>query len=122
MTLQRFTVFCVCAIGIGWVGMLLIVSGHRDDAETVFRDPRDRTTVILAHVKGQVSERLANHEPFPSSLRDLPSLPESVLRDAWGREIQLERTGSHYAVRSAGPDGHFKTSDDLVVEGSIGVP
>jgi hypothetical protein len=49
-------------------------------------------------------------------------LPKAGIRakhkDAWGHPMRVELVAKHdfvYAIRSAGPDGHFFTSDDLVV-------
>jgi hypothetical protein len=48
---------------------------------------------------------------------------ESEVRrsDAWGNSFELEIGISNFTVVSAGPDGEFKTEDDLTASGVRGV-
>jgi hypothetical protein len=41
--------------------------------------------------------------------------------DVWGREIHYRYEEQWYAVRSAGPDGEFHTSDDIFGWGRLGL-
>jgi len=52
----------------------------------------------------------------------LPSVDEAQeliaeFEDAWGNALRYEPSGDDFTIRSAGPDGVFDTSDDIVSSG-----
>lgn len=44
---------------------------------------------------------------------------KAALRDAWRIPFRYESTGSVFRIESAGPDGTFGTSDDIVTEFNV---
>jgi hypothetical protein len=60
---------------------------------------------------------------LPLSLRPIPSfsrLNMEDIGDIWRRPLRYSRNGREFAVHSAGPDGAFATSDDIVASGQLG--
>lgn len=60
---------------------------------------------------------------LPLSLRPVPSfsrLDMEQIGDIWQRPVRYHRDGRAFALSSAGPDGTFDTSDDIVVSGQLG--
>ena len=53
-------------------------------------------------------------DPQDRQLWTDPMLQE-VPSDAWGNDFQFTDFGSHFTIRSAGPDRNFGTADDMVV-------
>lgn len=54
---------------------------------------------------------------FEQWMRGRYQMFESTV-DSWGNGYRLELRGQMLRIVSAGPDGEFGTSDDLIVEGS----
>jgi len=53
---------------------------------------------------------------------ELPSVDEgheliAEFEDSWGNALRYEPSGDDFTIRSAGPDGLFDTSDDIVSSG-----
>ncbi|MES9957093.1 MAG: hypothetical protein ABW086_08590 [Sedimenticola sp.] len=59
-----------------------------------------------------------NQVTLPQLRRDL-GLPAEDFLDSWGINIRYEPGEGGYKFRSAGPDGAFGTSDDLLSEGLL---
>ena len=60
---------------------------------------------------------------LPLSLQPVPSfsrLPTQEIGDIWRRAVRYRPQGRDFEVRSAGVDGTFDTSDDIVVSGHLG--
>lgn len=89
--------------------------------ETMLRDPRDLTMVQLVILQGYTHRYWNANRRLPLALDSLASLDPEVARvnsvDGWGHEVRFQSTVSEYELRSAGADGTFDTSDDLVVTG-----
>lgn len=76
------------------------------------------TKVNLAGLEKMVLAFLSQEGRLPSSLEELRQarLLLGAAFDAWGREIRLETSGqTAFRLISAGPDGQFGTSDDLIL-------
>jgi general secretion pathway protein G len=85
------------------------------------------TQVTLRKVSGQIQQYYSFQTPpaLPDSLSELTNPPggesayakETDLKDAWGQEIQYEKSGNKdYKLRSSGPDGQDGTEDDIEYE------
>ena len=46
--------------------------------------------------------------------------PAGLRKDAWGRQLRYRPNGLRFEVRSAGSDGVFETTDDIVAFGQLG--
>lgn len=85
------------------------------------------TQVTLRKVSGQIQQYYSFQTPpaLPDSLSELTNPPggespyakETDLKDAWGQEIQYEKSGNKdYKLRSSGPDGQDGSEDDIEYE------
>lgn len=85
------------------------------------------TRVALRKISGQIQQYYSFQSPpaLPDSLTELINPPggesayakDTDVKDAWGQEIQYEKTGNKdYKLRSIGPDGQDGTEDDIEYE------
>jgi len=75
------------------------------------------TGVNLESLSREVLTYAAEGEGLPESLEALRRFhpTAATLPDAWGRKIRYERlSDASFRLRSAGPDGAFDTTDDIV--------
>ncbi|MEO8900190.1 MAG: hypothetical protein ABI627_01585 [Polyangiaceae bacterium] len=80
-------------------------------------DPAFQTRGLERHVRG-VLERARTKTSDCRTLTqlvDAKMLPQLDTLDAWGHPLQLNCEGRHFSLRSAGLDGRFDTSDDVVM-------
>ena len=70
----------------------------------------------VADVLHRVSARNPNGRDLTKVVAEMTDARRPELRDAWGGLLRIERQAQsgYYMVRSAGPDKHFETGDDLV--------
>ena len=104
---------------------------HSDSAAAIAEAFRDfeaflRTTPIhsLSILNYRIAEFACHRGRLPRDVAEvtaavsipplLAALEERTYRDAWGRPVRYMARPPGYEVRSAGPDGHFGTTDDLV--------
>jgi len=85
--------------------------------------PSQETAVKLRIVHVLISTYCKERNTLPSRLSSVLSVravdpllkpdPEYLV-DGWGRPIRYRLVRSNYEIRSAGPDGRFRTADDIV--------
>jgi hypothetical protein len=97
-------------------------SQRADTDEVVYRDPRRLTVMKLRVIQQQIDSVLAVGALLPKSTDSLlgqlaPADREYWAQDAWKHPIRIDSVAAGYRVRSAGPDGIYGTSDDIVVMG-----
>jgi len=95
--------------------------GIVDTDRTLFPDPVDRTAVRMEALRRQITLYFESHGAAPDRVdQSYPPGPErewivDYRHDAWGREYRYTPLRTDYELRSAGADGQFGTSDDIVV-------
>ena len=103
------------------------VAGAPDDIvasrDSVLPHPRpepERTTrARLGILQTLVTGYERREGSLPERLEDTPAagvLPDAWRVDGWDRPVEYARRDDTFEVRSAGPDGRFRTGDDLVVQ------
>lgn len=67
--------------------------------------------------------RAQHHNVWPKDWKDLTEKDKEGHRqlreipmDAWATELRYEREGTRFFLRSAGPDGEFDNTDDIVMD------
>ena len=99
-----------------------------DSERTWFPDPVDRTQFKLRQLERLAAVFEAEHAYPPASLiaalpPGLDSAAESrALEDSWTTPFRYVASDSTREIRSAGPDRHFETGDDLLVRWRRGAP
>jgi hypothetical protein len=85
-----------------------------DTEETLEPDLRIRTWDRIYVVRRRLLQADAGGR-VPGGLSELVHPDDFIdyVRDAWRRELGYTRAGSHFEIRSAGPDGCFNTADDI---------
>jgi len=73
---------------------------------------------------GAISLFKLDNQSYPESLNDLVERPEGMSSwigyleqlpvDPWGNPYEYTKDGKKFQLRSAGPDGQFKTDDDVL--------
>lgn len=94
-----------------------------DSEEEVFRDPSDQARIRLTFARQHLERRRSENRKMPESLEEVFVGMSKDRRaylelDPWNRAIRLSLDSSGYQLRSAGPDGVFNSSDDVVVAGT----
>lgn len=90
-----------------------------DTEEMLIPNPIERTENRLYIVRTYLircfrrTNRLPEH--FTECLPPRQSISHPLDKDSWGKGIVYSRTGDRFELRSAGPDGRLRTSDDLVI-------
>jgi hypothetical protein len=87
------------------------------DANQRIREELTRTNMIT--LKNAIEYFIANEGRTPTDLKELSMrrLLAGDTSDAWGRPLKYERiSDSNFRLVSAGKDGKFGTSDDIVGE------
>ena len=90
-----------------------VVNTNRFETEAGRTLPRDKYPVYWTRYRTQLLAQLRQ-----ISARDLAKFGEIEFRDAWDTKLRVENVPgdprrTHYLLRSAGPDKHFNTGDDL---------
>jgi len=94
----------------------------------VFTDPVDLTRVRLVRLRGWIQDHARHTGEPPAALREViperiaPRTRRDMARDGWGRKVRYSRSQDDFEVRSAGPDGRFGTTDDLIATRSTFPP
>jgi hypothetical protein len=94
-------------------------AGITDTDSDIWPDPMERTEVRIEVLRRYLADHFASEGAWPASLaavlptgRDDPIVGYGV--DAWKRAFRYVPADTDYELRSAGPDGRFETSDDIV--------
>lgn len=77
---------------------------------------KKRDTINSCHqISAALEQYKQSTKAYPSSLTDLRN-PLLASHDQWGNpyHYQSQENGAHFILTSAGPDGKFSTTDDLV--------
>ncbi len=108
----------LAAIGLTTLGLAVVLGALLN----AHRDPPELTTTVgrMHRLKTVLDERL-ERGPLPITLTELvtahPPAERVPIQDSWRREMRLIRHSDRvYQLRSAGPDGVFGSSDDIVVD------
>lgn len=93
-------------------------TGLQTEIDALAESKVELTKVTLETLEKMIEGLLAQEDRLPADYREIRRFhPAASFRDAWGREIQYERTSeTSFRLASAGPDGAFDTADDLVRE------
>ena len=92
-----------------------------DTEETLFGDAVSRTEFRLRTIARGVSRHDSAYGRLPAAIDGseliLPTFQprERFVLDAWNRTIEYTPSDSGFALRSAGADGRWHSSDDIVV-------
>jgi hypothetical protein len=81
-------------------------------------DPNQVTGKNLIRYARQVDGHGRNMGALPVTLRQVVSNRDLV--DSWGRPVRYTVRGRGFDLSSAGADGSFGSSDDIIVEGVLG--
>ena len=79
--------------------------------------PAGRTSLTMSYLASSLKLLLVADENNKNqqAINDfVATLENGEIKDGWGNSIQIETEPSEYLLRSAGPDGNFRTGDDLV--------
>ena len=93
--------------------------------ETLYgSDPLSRTRVRMGESQYLLRHYCESHGRYPATLVEVLPTPRSdwiVIYDfdGWDRPLQYRGNDRDYELRSAGPDRHFNTVDDVIGTGSI---
>ena len=110
----------VVSISLRFVNAVLASSA--DTEEGLWPDPRERQGVRLQFLSSRIQLYASRHNgELPTDLAALANSVPSGERvsetrlfiDVWGRPVTYEPTGTMFTLRSAGPDGAWRTGDDL---------
>ncbi len=86
--------------------------------------PKSLTITLITgdEIRSALVVEYFNHDTFPDSISQLVDrglVDASMLIDGWGNEFHYRKLEDRYDLTSAGPDGDFSTSDDLLFPGQI---
>ncbi|MBW3598708.1 MAG: hypothetical protein KY475_15720 [Planctomycetes bacterium] len=111
--------FAIAGLAIGIVGMLayavmIVVYGAALAALIGFGavlGPRLQTEQAIINARERISRYYEHNGVYPSTedWRNMVSRQE----DGWNNPLRYTPHDADYEVRSAGPDGHFDTADDI---------
>lgn len=78
------------------------------------RENVNKTNVLLGLASAEIEQYQQEHEgEFPSDMDGNLLVIKYV--DPWGESLRFDRERDHSSIRSAGPDGHFYTDDDVTL-------
>ena len=90
------------------------------------RDPQARTWIRLHGLRMIVREFRQKHGRLPELLREFMPEPDTewihFRYDGWGNPIRYSRKGHDFHLMSAGADGVFGNTDDLVASENSVIP
>src|SRR6185437_14750468 len=94
-------------------------SGIGDTDQDLFTTPASLTSHRLEVLSILVEQLKESTGKYPAGLEavDVKACRENRRCDGWGCPISYLRTSAGYELRSAGPDGVFGNSDDLIFDG-----
>lgn len=94
-----------------------------DTEATLYGGPGNATVQKLGYIHNHLFAMAQTQSTPPADIQQVLTargVPRSALVDSWGTEIRYYVSADHIELRSAGPDGEFRSLDDVVVAGIFG--
>lgn len=97
------------------------VAVMRETERHYWPEPVPREEYRLTMLQERLGAHLREGRAFPTRMDEfaapIAEVPWLSTCDPWGHRVRIARTEREYELRSAGPDGVFGTTDDLVKTG-----
>lgn len=101
-------------IGSAWVALLgaAMIGSAQGAAAMQAQRLETQTQTAMVQAEGVISHHRGDTGRLPEGIEGNKLVLSFT--DAWGHALRYDRDDNAFAIRSAGPDGEFDTSDDLV--------